>query len=86
MEAHLKVKQSWHSCMEMKTTITKIVKSSDTPEEREANQSAMCVKVKNVCSYGTEQQCKEEQEQTEKAWVKNVKESGYETSILKSLT
>ena len=51
----------------MNSTITKTVKELDTPEEREANQFATCVKVKNVCSYGTEQQCKEEQEPTEKA-------------------
>ena len=53
--------------MQMNTTITKIVKSSDTPEEKEANQLATRVKVKNVCSYGTEQPCKEEQETIEKA-------------------
>ena len=53
--------------MKMNSTITKIVKESDTPEEREANQFAMCVKVKNVCCNGTEQQCKEEQEPIEKA-------------------
>ena len=86
MEAHLKVKQSWHSCMQMNTTITKIAKSLDTPEEREANQFAIRVKVKNVCSYGTEQPCKEEQETIEKAWVKYQRnKSGYETSILQSL-
>ena len=53
--------------METETIITKIVKSSDTPEEKEGNQFATCVKVKSVCSYGTEQQCKEEQETIEKA-------------------
>ena len=59
--------------MDMETTNTKIVKSSEISEERERNQFAIRVKVKNVCSYGIKQQCKEEQETIEKAWVKSSK-------------
>ena len=70
--------------MKTTTTITKTVKESDTPEEREANQFATCVKVKNVWYCGTEQQYKKEQETTERL-ESNIKESGYETSILQSL-
>ena len=70
--------------METNNTITKIVKGSDTPGEREANQFATYVKAKNVWYCGTEQQYKEEQETTERL-ESNIKESGYETSILQSL-
>ena len=54
--------------MKMNSTITQIVKESNTPEEREADQFAQCVKVKNepYCTPGTGQQYKEEQETTER--------------------
>ena len=45
----------------MNATITKIVKSSDTTEGREANQFAIHVKAKRECSYGIQKQEKEEQ-------------------------
>ena len=48
--------------MQMKTTITKIAKSSDTTERKEANQFAIPVKVKRECSYGAQKQDEEEQE------------------------
>ena len=53
--------------MQMKTTITKIVKSSDTTEGKEANQFATRVKVKKECSYGIQKRDKEEQESSRKA-------------------
>ena len=70
--------------MKMNSTITKTATESDTPEKREADQFASCVKVKNVWYCGTGQQYKEEQETTERL-ESNTKESGYETSILQSL-
>ena len=52
--------------MKMNSTITKIVKESDTPEGSKADQVVSCVEVKNEWYCGTEQQYKEEQETTER--------------------
>ena len=53
--------------MQMNATITKIVKSSDTTEGKEANQFATPVKAKRECSYGAQKQDEEEQEPSRKA-------------------
>jgi hypothetical protein len=48
--------------MQMNATITKIVKSSDTIDEKEANQFATLAKAKRECSYGIQQQEEEDRE------------------------
>ena len=76
MEAHLKVKQNWRLRMQMNATITKIVKSSDTIDEKERNQFVIHVKVRKECSYGIQKQEEEDREpsfEDRKAWVKSSK-------------
>jgi len=48
--------------MQMNATITKIVKSSDTIDEKEANQFAIHVEAKRECFYGVQKQEEEDRE------------------------
>ena len=72
--------------MDLKDTITKIVKLSGTIDEKGRNQFAYHVKVRKECSYGIQ---KQEEENLEPSFehekgLSQRKESGYETKLTKA--